>query len=145
MRLALAIALGLAASPPVHAAGPDAVLRTLGLLGTWGENCSIDQSTFLIRFSIDSFGLARVTRGYPDVVRSAATIVAAEQTPGGEIVLTLAEGFALPARRVSLRREGAALQIWRSELLSGGPAMVADGRDAASGAPVPELHLCMSE
>ena len=145
MRLALAIALGLAMARPVQAGDAGTALRDLGLLGTWGENCSIDQTTLLTRFAIDSFGLARVTRGYPDVVRSAATIVAAEQTSAAEIVLTLDEGFALPARRVSLRRDGDGLQVWRSVLLPDGVAMIAEGRGVATGAPVPVLHRCMSE
>ena len=145
MRLALAVAIGLAVTAPVQAGDAGSALRALGLLGTWGENCSIDQGTFLVRFSVDSFGQARVSRGYPDAVRSATTILSAEQDPDGEIVLSLDAGFALPARWASLRREGDALLVWRSVLLPDGPAVIENGRDAASGAPVPALHRCMSE
>jgi len=145
MRRALLLAVGLVASQPVLAADTGATLRAFGLPGIWGENCRGGQETVLVRFSAASDGLLRVTWGGPDVIQAAATIVAAEQTSAAEIVLTLGEGFALPARRVSLRRDGDGLLVWRSVLLPDGVAVIAEGRSVATGAPVPALRRCMGE
>jgi len=145
MRRVLLLALGLMAAQPVQAADTGGALRAFGLPGIWGENCRGGQETILVRFWAASDGLFRVTWGGPDVMQSAATIVAAEQTSAAEIVLTLGEGFAQPARRVSLRRDGDGLRVWRSVLLPDGVAMIAEGRSVASGEPVPALHRCMSE
>jgi hypothetical protein len=145
MRRALLLALGLMATQPSQAADTGATLRAFGLPGIWGENCRGGQETVLVRFSAASDGLFRVTWGGPDVVLSAATIVAAEQTSAAEIVLTLGEGFALPARRVILRRDGDGLLVWRSVLPPDGAAVIAEGRVVATGAPLPALHRCMSE
>ena len=144
MKLALAIALGLAAIGPVQAQDIAATLRNFGLPGTWSEDCSIAPDTFLVRFSAASSGLSRVSLGHPDAMLSVNTVVAVERA-GAELVLTLAVGFALPTRRVTLRREDDLLRVWHSVLLPGGAVVIADGRDAATGAPVPALHRCMSE
>jgi hypothetical protein len=99
---------------PAMADDPYGVLRTAGLLGTWSQDCSTQAMTgsmTLVRFTMTSLGVPRVTVGGPDFIMYSATIEEAAPVAGGQISLTVDGGLSGAPARVMLRLQGGVLQV----------------------------------